>query len=69
MTDNDVEARLVDLECRVAELQESLDELGAVSKRQWEDIERLQGEVKVLGRELLASIEGEAQPHIRERGL
>ena len=62
MAEKETESRLTALEVRVSEMQRSLDELGEMTRQQWAAIERLQGEVKVLGHEILAETEGERSP-------
>lgn len=65
MTEDSTERRLVELESSVARLEETLDELSDVVRRQGDEIDSLHAAVKLLGRERLAETEGEAEPHIR----
>ena len=67
MADSNTEQRLVELESRVAQLQETLDELDEVIRRQATSLDEVRAEVKVLGRERLEAIEGQAEPHLRHR--
>lgn len=65
MTKDNMEARLVELESQVAQNQKTLEELNEVVIRQGELIDRLKGEIEVLGREILLTTEGEAGTHIK----
>lgn len=65
MTNDATEARLVELESLVAQHQKTIEELNDVVVRQGQQIDRLKGEIEVLGREILRETEGEAGPHIK----
>lgn len=65
MTNDATEARLVELESLVAQHQKTIEELNDVVVRQGQQLDRLKGEIEVLGREILRETEGEAGPHIK----
>ena len=67
MPNDTSDQRLVALESVVARLEETLDELSDVVRRQGEEIDSLHAAVKVIGRERLAETEGEAEPHIHHK--
>ena len=65
MTSDTTEARLVELESLVAQHQKTIEELNEVVVRQGQELDRLKGEIEVLGREILRETEGEAGPRIK----
>ncbi|MGF1609835.1 MAG: SlyX family protein [Kiloniellales bacterium] len=65
MTSEATEARLVKLESLVAQNQKTIEELNEVVVDQGQQLDRLKGEIEVLGREILLQTEGEAGPHIK----
>ena len=65
MTKDATETRLVALESQVAQNQKTIEELNEVVVRQGKEIDRLKGEIEVLGREILIETEGEAGSHIK----
>ena len=65
MANEATEARLVTLETQVAQNQKTIEELNEVVVRQGRQIDRLQGEIEVFGREILLQTEGEAGTRIK----
>ncbi len=65
MTSEATEARLVKLESLVAQNQKTIEELNEVVVDQGQQLDRLKGEIEVLGRQILLLTEGEAGPHIK----
>jgi uncharacterized coiled-coil protein SlyX len=68
MTNESIEARLVELESQLAQTQRTIEELNEEVVRQGQKLDRLMAQVEVLGHEILRETEGEAEPHIKHGG-
>ena len=65
MSDTAMDARMIELESQLALSQKTIEELNDEVVRQGAEIDKLNAEVEVLGRQILRDTEGEAEPHIR----